>query len=98
MGNKQEMMNKALGIIFAQQISAKRGIKKFDERAVSALVKEFTQLDQVAFPGKAVVEPIEANLLSAEDRASALEAVNIIAEKRCGKIKGRTCTDGSKQR
>ena len=26
-----------------------------------------------------------------------MEAVNLIAEKRCGKIKGRTCANGSKQ-
>lgn len=98
MGNKQEMMNKALGIILAHQMSAKKGITKFGERAVAALVKEFTQLDQGAFPGKPVVEPVEANLLTTNDKARALEAMNIIAEKRCGKIKGRTCADGSKQR
>ena len=28
----------------------------------------------------------------------ALDAVNLIKEKRCGKIKGRTCANGSKQR
>ena len=36
--------------------------------------------------------------MSREEKKRALEAVNIIAEKRCGKIKGRTCADGSKQR
>ena len=82
----------------AQQMSAKRGFKKFGERAIEAIMTEFAQLDRGAFPGKPVVEPADAKSLTHEDKRKALEAVNIIAEKRCGKIKGRTCADGSKQR
>ena len=95
---ENNLMNKAVGIILAQQMSAKRGIKLFGEKAISAIIKEFTQLDQGAFPGKPVVQPLNAHELSIEEKRKALEAVNLIAKKRCGKIKGRTCADGSKQR
>ena len=98
MTGSDDLMQRAVGIIMAQQMSAKKGIKKFGERAIAAIMKEFAQLDQGAFPGKPVVEPADANLLSPADKKRALEAVNIIAEKRCGKIKGRTCADGSKQK
>ena len=33
-----------------------------------------------------------------EEKKRALEAVNLIKKKRCGKLKGRTCADGSKQK
>ena len=94
----KDLMNKAVGIILTQQMSAKKGIKKFGEKAVAAMIKEFSQLDQGAFPGKPVIDTIDADSLSREQKAKALEAVNLIAEKRCGRIKGRTCANGSTQR
>ncbi len=36
--------------------------------------------------------------MTAKDKTEALDAINLIAEKRCGKIKGRTCANGSRQR
>ena len=36
--------------------------------------------------------------MSGTDKNTALEAVNLIKEKRCGKIKARICANGSKQR
>ena len=41
---------------------------------------------------------IEAEMLSEEDKNKALDAVNIIEEKCDGRVKGRTCANGSKQR
>ena len=95
--NKLHMMNKVLQVVFAQQMSAKKGIKKYGKRAIAAIIKEFTQLDKGAIPGKPVVEPVLATSLTPDMKRRALEAVNLIAEKRCGTIKGRTCADGSKQ-
>ena len=37
------------------QMSGKKGIARFGERAVAAIVKEYKQLDQGAFPGKPIV-------------------------------------------
>ena len=45
-----------------------------------------------------VVTPIDPDTLSFEDRVKMLEEVNLIKEKRCGKINGRTCSYGSKQK
>ena len=49
-------------------------------------------------PGKPVIIPIPFEELTDEDVRQALEAVNLIKEKRCGKLKGRTCANGSRQR
>ena len=90
-------MNRAVGVLFTQ-MTAKRGIKLFGERAIAAMTKEFNQLDKGAFPGKPVVEPIDPTTLTKDEKQRAMEAVNLIKEKRCGKIKGRTCANGSTQR
>jgi len=90
-------MKIACDVMFTQ-MSAKAGIKKFGERAVAALIKEFTQLDRGPMQGKPVVKGISADSLTSEERRAALEAVNLITEKRDGRIKGRTCADGSKQK
>ena len=80
------------------QMSAKKGIKQFGERAVAAMIKEYRQIDNGPMPGKPVVEAVDVRTLSMEQRRSALEAVNLIQEKRSGLIKGRTCANGSKQK
>ena len=49
-------------------------------------------------PNKPVVVPQNPDVLTDEEKAQALEAVNLIKQKRDGRIKGRTCADGSKQR
>ena len=80
------------------QMSARRGMKLFKERAVAAMIKELTQLDKGAMDGKPVVIPTDPKLLTPEHKKLALEAVHLIKEKRDGSIKGRTCANGSKQR
>ena len=45
-----------------------------------------------------MVQPIAHDDLTKEERSKALEAVNLIKEKRNGIIKGRTCANGSKQK
>ena len=79
------------------QMSARAGFKKFGQRAIAAMFKEFQQLDKGAAPGKPVFGVIDPDKLTLQQKLSALEAVNLIKEKRCGKIKGRTCANGSKQ-
>ena len=39
-----------------------------------------------------------ASELTATQKREALRAINLIKEKKCGKLKGRTCADGSTQR
>ena len=80
------------------QMSANVGFKKYGQPAVAAIIKEFTQLNEGAVPGKPVVRPIDAATLSPIEKKKALPAVNLIKEKFNGELKGRTCADGSKQR
>ena len=72
---------------------ASRGIKLFKERAVAALLKEYKQLHDMSVFGRVAYES-----LTVEEKKKALRAINLIKEKRCGKLKGRACADGSVQR
>ena len=88
---------KALSVMFTQ-ISASRGIKLFGKKAVTAIFKELKQLNDGVLPGNQVIVPIDIESLTEEDKRKSLEAVNLIKVKRCGKIKGRTCANGSRQK
>jgi len=84
-------------VVFTQ-MSAKKGFKKHGQKAVSAIFKELKQLDIGAVEGRPVIEAIAHSTLTPKEKREALEAVNLIKEKRDGDIKGRTCADGSGQR
>ena len=92
-----EWMNIAIKVMFTQ-MSAKRGIKLFGEEAIAAIYKEYKQLDEGAKKGNPVVSPTPSDTLTDEDKRQALDAVNLIKQKRCGKIKGRCAANGSKQK
>ena len=80
------------------QMSAKKGIKMFGEHAIAAMFKEYKQLDKGAVDGKPVIRPIDTSQLTLEQKRKAMRVVNLIKKKRCGKVKGRACADGSQQR
>jgi len=97
--NKREMkynkekMHRGLTGLCLTQMSAHKGIKVYGERAIKAMAKEYSQLDELGvFKGRM------ANTLSWEERRTALQVIDLIKEKRCGKIKGRTVVDGRGQR
>ena len=75
------------------QMSAREGIKMFGDRALAAMVKEYGQLHDLQ-----VFSPRNPLKLSKKEKVMALNAIDLIKEKRCGKIKGRTVADGRKQR
>ena len=75
------------------QMTAKAGIRRYGDAARDAMRAEFKQLDD-----KGVFDPVMQRDLTPKTRAQALRCVNLIKEKRCGKIKGRTCADGRPQR
>jgi len=75
------------------QMTATAGIKKHGQATVDALLQELCQLDSKNF-----FEPLDASTLTASQKREALCAVNLIKEKRSGKLKGRTCTGGWSQR
>ena len=47
--------------------------------------------------GKPVIEPVDMSTVTANEVKQALEAVNLIKRKRCGKVKFRSCANGSQQ-
>jgi len=75
------------------QMHASKGIKVFGDRAIEALASEYSQLD-----GLVVFKPEDATKLTDQQKAAALNVIDLIKQKRCGKVKGRTVADGRKQR
>jgi hypothetical protein len=84
--------NLAVGYVF-NQMSAKKGVKIYGDKAVQAIVQECKQLDE-----KKVFDPVRMKDTTAVERKNALRSINLIKEKRSGKIKARTVADGSTQR
>jgi hypothetical protein len=81
------------GHIMTQQMSARAGIKKFGRAAEEALMSEFAQHQEVG-----VYEVLDPKTLTHEQKKGALRAINLVTEKRDGRIKGRTVADGRPQR
>ena len=72
------------------QFTADKAIKRFGKLAVDALIKEFCQLENLK-----VFKPVFAHDLTFEQRTKALRSINLVEQKRTGKIKGRSVADGS---
>jgi hypothetical protein len=89
-GNPQE--EALLGFVFTQ-VSMKRGLRMFGRRGEEAVEAELQQLHD-----RRVIEPVKAESLSQEEKHKALGYLMFLKEKRTGKIKGRGCADGRKQR
>jgi len=78
---------------FIQTYSLKAGIKKFGEQGRKAALDEMKQIhDRVVF------RPIRINNMSETERKHAMESLMFLVQKKCGRIKARTCANGSTQR
>jgi len=75
------------------QMHAKKGIRVYGDRALKAMSEEYSQLESLG-----VFQPIHTRTLNVDQRRSALNVIDLIKEKRCGRIKGRTVVDGRGQR
>ena len=75
------------------QYSMKKGIAEFGEDGVEAVLSELKQLHD-----RKVLEPKAAGDLTREEKRAALHYLMFLKKKRCGRIKGRGCADGRKQR
>ena len=75
------------------QYSVKKGLQIFGEAGVEAVLKELKQLHD-----RTVIEPVNADKLTLEEKQGALAYLMFLKEKRTGEIKGRGCADGRKQR
>jgi len=90
---KAGLYTTAVGIYF-NQMPASKGIKLYRAKAVAAMFKEYKQLEDF----NKVLGRINPESLQHDQKRRALRAVNLIKLKHCGKMKGRTCADGSTQR
>ena len=63
-------------------MSAVQEIKKHGEKAMAAMFKELKQLNNGAMDGKPVIALIDPKLLTTVEKERALEAVNLIKEKK----------------
>jgi len=75
------------------QYNVKKGLKLFGQDGVDAVLKEVQQLHD-----RDVLLPKDPQMLTPQEKSSALTYLMFLKKKRCGKIKGRGCADGRKQR
>ena len=75
------------------QMSMKKGLKMFGEGGYAAVKQEMQQLHD-----RKVMQPVWRKDLSPEQKREALGYLMLLKKKRCGRIKGRGCADGCKQR
>ena len=78
---------------FAQTYSLSKGIKTFGKKGRKAAHEEMKQLhDRIVF------KPIKVEELTAVEQRQAMESLIFLTEKKDGRIKARTCANGSTQR
>ena len=80
-------------VLETPQMSLKAGLRTFGDDETKAVKKEMRQLHD-----RDVMKPMHKCCLTPEQRKEALAYLMFLKRKRCGKIKGRGCADGWKQR
>ena len=75
------------------QMSMRKGVKLFGDKGVAAVKKEIQQLHD-----RGVLRAVHKTDLTWSQVQQALGYLMFLKRKRCGKIKGRGCADGRKQR
>ena len=81
------------GTLATPQMSLKRGLKVLGAEGVTAVKAEMLQLHE-----RKVMTPKPVKELTREQKKEALEYLMFLKRKRCGRVKGRGCEDGRKQR
>ena len=76
-----------------EQMSAKRGLQQLGEAGADAIKKE---LEQLVY--RKVMQGHSAGQLTTAQKKAVLRYLMFLKQKRCGRIKGRGCADGWKQR
>jgi hypothetical protein len=89
----EQYANTTLAGIALSQHSMKKGIKLFGQAGIEAVQAELHQLHE-----RKVLLPKDSAKLTHGEKRSALQYLMFLKQKRCGKIKGRGCADGRKQR
>ena len=97
---RERKVIKELKGIIRTQVPERIGIKKYEETEITAMFKQLKQLNVGAVEklNNPANTPIDPKTLTDEEKERALSAVNLIKEKRDEQTKGRTRTDGSRQK
>jgi hypothetical protein len=74
-------------------MSMNKGLKIFGKAGIEAVHSKMVQLHD-----RKVMKPVHSRELTPEERREALAYLMFLKRKRCGKVKGRGCADGRKQR
>ena len=80
-------------VLETPQMSLKVGLRTFGKDGEIAVEKEMRQLHD-----RGVMIPVHKKNLTPDQRREALAYLMFLKRKRCGKVKGRGCADGRKQR
>ena len=91
--NKMNNQDVKKRMSFLETYSLKQGIRKFGEKGYNAAFAEMLQLHQ-----RKCFRPIGIATMSSREKKRALESLIFLVEKRDGRVKGRTCANGSVQR
>jgi hypothetical protein len=79
--------------IVMTQHSIKKGLKIFGQDGENAVISEMQQLHDME-----CIEPRKGGVLTREEKRAELNYIMFLKKKRCGRIKGRGCAGGRKQR
>eukprot|EP00957_Ditylum_brightwellii_P004525 343735-Ditylum_brightwellii.AAC.1 len=90
---KHDLENDPINHTLMTQYHVSKGLKIFGKEGTEAVMKELKQLHE-----RSVLDPKDPNKLSEEEETVSLQNLMFLKKKRCGKIKGRGCADGRKQR
>ena len=92
-GFYEDIMRHPLTATLFTQYIVRKGIKVFGEAGIKAVKEELQQLDT-----RKMMEPIDVNDMTKEEKRVCLQYLMFLKQKRSGRIKGRGCADGRKQR
>jgi hypothetical protein len=80
-------------LFMTEQMSLKRGLKRFGKAGADAVVAEMQQLEI-----RKVLKPTKASDLTRDQNRASLEYLMYLKQKQCGRIKGHGCANSRKQR
>ena len=92
-GFYEDIMRHPLTATLFTQYSVRKGIKVFKEAGITAVEEKLQQ-----FETRKVMEPIDGNEMTREEKRVCLQYRMFLKQKRSGRIKGRGCADGQKKR
>ncbi|GAX11354.1 hypothetical protein FisN_22Lu047 [Fistulifera solaris] len=92
-GHLFHQLAEVVNSVMFTQYPVEKGLKIFGDPGMNAVDAELRQLDT-----RDVIEPEDPGSLTREEKLQALRYLMYLKKKRCGKIKGRGCADGRKQR